>query len=108
MPADRSLCDTEIAGDLASSPDKNTEKGNKTCTLDLPGDTQPFILQQGPTLHLGGGEARQHTPATGNSQERHIKLFKASYKNLNLQQSTRQSRLHTDGYFFYMLCQMLM
>lgn len=102
------LSDTETVTQSASTLDQESDGKSHTCVLDQPVNTQPFILQQNSTLHLGGGEARQHTPAPEGLQERHIKLYECSYKILHTEQTTRQSLLHTRGYFFYALCQMLM
>ena len=70
-------------------------------------ESQPFILQQNPPLHVCGSEVRRRTTQT-DLQSRHILLFRTFYKKLHTEQIIRQALLHTDGYFFYMLCRMLM
>ncbi len=100
--------DTEASIPATPQKEDNSEKNGKSCFIDVPGETQPFILQQNPPLHVCGSEVRQHTTTPTGLQSRHISLFRTFYKKLYTEQIIRQALLHTDGYFFYMLCRMLM
>ena len=93
---------------LADNFDNGVSKEKHTCSIYLAGDTQPCLPQQTPTLHPCNGESRQQTSSPAGLQQRHIRLFHTFNKAIEAQQATRQSLLHSDGYFFYMLCRMLM
>lgn len=91
-----------------SQKEGDSPQNGKSCFIDVPGESQPFILQQNPPLHVCGSEVRQHTTTQTDLQSRHILLFRTFYKKLHTEQIIRQALLHTDGYFFYMLRRMLM
>ena len=63
-----------------SQKEGDSPQNGKSCFIDVPGESQPFILQQNPPLHVCGSEVRQHTTTPTDLQSRHILLFRTFYK----------------------------